>query len=430
MTTATSAIRPGAPTGTGPGTVYRVEVEAPLPLWPLTLMISAYPVWFLLGLSGFMWVVLAAPMAASLIRRRNLVAPKGIGFWIVFLIAVAGSSFSIDTVGRMSGFVLRFGYYVAATVFLLYLLNGGLGVSVPRIVRSFTVLWMFSISGGYLALVLGDFSFRSPMYYLMPAALLSNELIHTLVTPGFADLQDIIGFPIPRPKAPFSYTNSWGSMTALTTPFAFMALSDARVGLPPRLVRWVLIASLVPIVISLNRGLWLSLGVGIAYAAVRFGVGGQTKLFARLMLVSVLVAVALALSPLGDVVESRVDNGHSNEDRIGLAVAAIDGAAERPVFGWGAPRPNLRNLPSVGTHGQIWLVTFSHGFLGLFGFVGAIVSYFVRTRRQTKAVGLWAHSVILVAMVQMPVYLLIPHSLFAIMAAVAVAVRCQQPSDQ
>ncbi len=430
MTTATPAVRPGAPSPTGTGQVYRVEAEAPLPLWPLTLMISAYPVWFLLGLSGFMWVILAAPMAASLVRRRNLVAPKGIGFWIVFLIAVAGSSFSIDTAGRMSGFVLRFGYYVAATVFLLYLLNGGLSVSVPRIVRSFTVLWMFSIAGGYMALVLGDFSFRSPMYYLMPAALLGNELINTLVTPGFADLQDIIGFPVPRPKAPFSYTNSWGSMTALTTPFAFMALSDSRVGLSPRLVRWVLVASLVPVVISLNRGLWLSLGVGIAYAAVRFGVGGQTKLFARLMAVSVFVAVALALSPLGNLVESRVDNGHSNEDRIGLAVSAIDGAVERPVFGWGAPRPNVRNLPSVGTHGQIWLVTFSHGFLGIFGFVGAIVSYFVRTRRQTKAVGLWAHSVILVAMVQMPVYLLIPHSLFAIMAAVAVAVRCQQANDQ
>ena len=423
MTTATPARSDRSVAG---GFVYRAEAEAPLPVWPLTLMISAYPVWFLLGLSGFMWVVLAAPMAASLVRRRNLVAPKGIGFWGVFLIAVAGSAFSIDTVGRMSGWMLRLGYYVAATVFVLYLLNGARSIPIPTIVRSFTLLWMFSIGGGYLALVLGDLSFRSPTYHLLPGALLSNELINTLTTPGFADLQDIIGFPIPRPKAPFSYTNSWGSMVALSTPFAFMSLADPRTGLSPRLVRGVLFASLVPIVISLNRGLWLSLGVGMAYAAVRFGVGGKTKLFARMMVAVVVVAVALALSPLGDLVESRVENGHSNGDRTELAVAALEGAAERPLFGWGAPRPNVRNLPSIGTHGQIWLVTFSHGYLGIFGFGGAILSFFLRTRRQTTAVGLWAHSVVLIAIVQMPVYLLIPHSLFAIMAAVAIAVRSQR----
>ena len=405
--------------------VYRSEVEAPLPHWPFTLMIVAYPMWFLLGLSGFMWVVLAAPMAASLVRRRNLVAPKGIGFWGVFLLAVVGSGLSIDSAARFAGFTLRLGYYTAATVFLLYLLNGGRSVSTWRIVRAFTLLWIFAIIGGYLAFVLGDFSFRAPLYYLMPRSLLANELINTLVTPGFADLQDIVGFPIPRPKAPFAYTNSWGSMVALMTPFAFMSLSDRRVGLSPRLVRGFLLAALVPVVISLNRGLWLSLGVGVVYVAFRLGVGGHTKVVARVMVAAVLVAIVLALSPLGNLVESRVDNGHSNEDRIGLAVSAIEGAAERPLFGWGAPRPNVRNLPSVGTHGQLWLVTFSHGFVGAFGFVGAIASYLFWTRRQTTTLGLWAHAVLVIAIVQMPVYLMIPHSLFAVMAAVAVALRMQ-----
>ncbi|MDH3678807.1 MAG: hypothetical protein OEV40_02530 [Acidimicrobiia bacterium] len=399
------------------------DAESVLPQWPLTLMIGAYPLWFVLGLSGFMWVVLALPMAGALLRHRRLVVPKGIGFWVIFLLAVAGSAFSIDTVGRLSGYVLRFGYYGAATVFLLYLLNGGRSVPVPRIVRSFTVLWMFTVAGGCLALVLGDVSFRSPTYHLIPSALLGNELINTLVTPGFADLQDIIGFPVPRPKAPFAYTNSWGSMMALSTPFAFMALADDRVGLPPRLVRAVLALSVVPIVVSLNRGLWLSLGIGIAYAAIRFGVAGRTKPLVRLVVAAVVVAAVLALSPLGDLVDSRLDNGHSDGDRTSLAIAALEGAAERPLFGWGAPRPGVGGLPSVGTHGQLWLVSFSHGFIGLIGFVGAIGSFFVRTGRQATTVGLWAHVVLLVAIVQMPVYLLIPHSLFAIMAAVAVAAR-------
>lgn len=399
------------------------DVEPTLPQWPLTLMIGAYPLWFLLGLSGFMWVVLAIPMAVALLHHRKLVVPKGAGFWVIFLIAVAGSALSIDTVARLSGYVLRFGYYGAATIFLLYLLNGGRSVTVPRIIRLFTVLWMFTVAGGFLALVLGDVSFRSPTYHLIPTALLGNELINTLVTPGFADLQDIIGFPVPRPKAPFAYTNSWGSMIALSTPFAFMAVADDRVGLPPRLVRLVLALSVVPIVVSLNRGLWLSLGLGIAYAAVRFGVAGRMKPLVRLVAAGVLLAAMLTLSPLGALVESRLDNGHSDGDRMSLAVAALEGAAERPLFGWGAPRPGVGNLPSVGTHGQLWLVAFSHGFVGLIGFVGAIGSFFLRTARQATTVGLWAHVVLLVAIVQLPVYLLIPHSLFAVMAAVAVATR-------
>ncbi|MGI9612519.1 MAG: O-antigen ligase family protein [Acidimicrobiales bacterium] len=406
--------------------VYRAENEAPLPHWPLTLMVSAYPVWFLLGLGGFMWVLLAAPMAASLVRRRDLAAPKGIGLWVVFLVAVAGSALSIENVDRFAGYLLRFGYYAAATVFLLYLLNGGSGVSVPRIVRAFTVLWSLAIVGGYLALLLGDVSFRSPTYYLLPASLVANDLIGTLVEPGFAQVQNIIGFPAPRPKAPFPYTNSWGSMVALTTPFAFMALGDRQVGISPRLIKVMLWLSVVPIVVSLNRGLWLSLGIGVTYAAFRFGAGGRTRTVARLAVVVVAAAVALAISPLGDLVASRVGSGHSNGDRFELVAAALRGAAERPIFGWGAPRPNVRNLPSIGTHGQLWLVTFSHGFVGAIGFVGALVTFFVKTRRQSTATGLWAHSVLLIALVQLPVYLLIPHSLFAVMAAVAIALRSQR----
>lgn len=406
--------------------VYRAENEAPLPLWPLTLMVSAYPVWFLLGLGGFMWVLLAAPMAASLLRRRDLAAPKGIGLWIVFLVAVAGSALSIESVDRFAGYLLRFGYYAAATVFLLYLLNGGSGVSVPRIVRAFTLLWSLAIIGGYLALVLGDVSFRSPTYYLLPASLVANDLIGTLVEPGFAQVQNIIGFPVPRPKAPFPYTNSWGSMVALTTPFAFMALGDRQVGISPRLIKAMLWLSVVPIVVSLNRGLWLSLGIGVTYAALRFGAGGRTQTVARLAVVVVAAAAVLAISPLGDLVASRVGSGHSNGDRFELVAAAVRGAAERPIFGWGAPRPNVRNLPSIGTHGQLWLVTFSHGFVGAIGFVGALVTFFAKTRTQSTSTGLWAHSVLLIALVQLPVYLLIPHSLFAVMAAVAIAVRSQR----
>lgn len=403
----------------------RTEVSAPLPFWPIAMMVAWYPLWFILGLSGVMWVFLSLPMAASLLRRRGLVVPKGTGWWIIYMVAVVGSVLMLDTFSRFIGYGLRFGYYVGASVFLLYILNGRRGIDVFRVIKMFTILWMIAVAGGYLAFILGDFSFKAPTYFVMPGVLRENDLIKAWLEPSFAQLQDIIGVPVPRPKAPFTYTNEWGSMLALLTPFGFVALYDRRVGFSPKLVRFVMVASVIPAVISLNRGLWLSLGIGIIYAAIRFGVAGEKKLMIQGLWGMVVLVIVLSITPLGGLIATRINTGHSNEDRAGLAVSAIEGAIEKPVFGWGAPRPNERNLPSVGTHGQLWFATFSHGFLGAIGFVGTMLSLAWHTRKQASTAGLWVHVVIIVGIVQMPYYLMVPDQLFTVFAAAALALRLQ-----
>ncbi len=423
---ATRAASVAEPTGLRPPIV-RPEANRPLPAWPLVAMIAAYPLWFILGLGGFTWVLFALPMAASLVRRRDLVVPKGSGWWLLFLVAVVGSVISIDSGARMAGWVLRFGYYIAASVTALYVLNGRSGLTVWKVVRAFTWLWQATVVGGFLAFVLGDLTFDSPMTYLVPASLLENDLIASMVRPSFADLQDIIGVPVPRPKAPFPYTNTWGSMLALLSPFAFIALVDRRVGFSPRLIRVGIAASVVPAIVSLNRGLWLSLGVGLAYAAIRLGVAGGNRAIRNSIVVVAALAVLLTATPLGGIIATRVETGHSNEDRLELVLDAVEGTVERPVFGWGAPRPNDRNLPSVGTHGQTWFVMFSYGFVGAIGYIGAILSLAWRTRRQSTTAGLWAHVVIIVGLIQMPFYLHVPHQMFTILVAAAVALRLQNP---
>lgn len=403
----------------------RSEVDAPLPFWPIAMMVAWYPLWFLLGLSGFMWVVLALPMAASLVRRRGLVMPKGSGWWLIYLVAVVGSVLSLDSTARLLGWTLRFGYYIGASVLLLYILNGVRGIDVFRTIRVFTILWIVAIVGGYLAFVLGDLSFKAPMYHVTPEVLRENDLIKAWLEPSFAQLQDIIGVPVPRPKAPFTYTNEWGSMMALLTPFGFIALYDRRVGFSAKLIRVMMIASVVPAVISLNRGLWLSLGIGVVYAAIRFGVAGERKLMIQGLWAMLALIIVLSITPLGGIIATRINTGHSNEDRTSLAVSAVEGAVEKPLFGWGAPRPNERNLPSIGTHGQLWFATFSHGFVGAAGFVGAMLSLAWYTRRQPSTAGLWAHVVIVVGIVQMPYYLMVPDQLFTVFAAAALALRLQ-----
>lgn len=403
--------------------VARPEAEAPLPSWPVVALIAFHPLWFLLGISGFTWVLLAIPMAISLTRRRDLVVPKGFGFWLLFMVAVTGSVLSIGEIPRLSGWVLRYGYYCGVLIFLLYLLNGGKGLPVWTIIRSFSILWLATVFGGYLAYVVGTLSFRSPMGYIMPGALVENELIGTLVTPSFADIQDVIGFPIPRAKAPFPYTNSWGSMLALLTPFGMIALNDERVGLPRRLVRVALFASIVPAVTSLNRGLWLSLGLGLIYVAFRLGVGGNSRAIRTSMVAAGLLAAILFITPLGGLIQTRISTGHSNEDRAELATDAIEGSLLRPVFGWGGPRPNDRNIPPVGTHGQMWFTLFSYGFVGAGAYLGGLISLAWYTRKQSTVNGMWAHTVIIIGMIQMPFYLHVPYQMFTMLGGAAIALR-------
>ncbi len=140
---------------------------------------------------------------------------RGTAWWMFFLGAVLAQRRQPRhrRAGRRLAAPLRL--LRAAIVYAVYMLNGGRTLTVWSIARSLTWLWLATIVGGYLAFLLGSFSFRSPLYYALPDALLENDLIETLVTPRFADVQDIIGVTIPRPTAPFPYTNAWGSMLAL-----------------------------------------------------------------------------------------------------------------------------------------------------------------------------------------------------------------------
>ncbi len=396
-----------------------------LPAWPLTASFALIPLWFLLGLHGFTWLVFAVPITLALFQKPRLVLPRGVGWWLLFLGAVLFSSLSLDSPGRIAGWALRLGYAVAALAYAIYALNGGRTLTIWKMIRGFTWLWMGTVAGGFLAFIIGTVSYRAPLYYVFPGVLLENDLIRTLVTPSFADVQDIIGFAIPRPKAPYDYTNTWGSMLALLTPFGFIALGERRVGFPPRLIGGVLVASIVPGILSLNRGLWLSLGIGMVYVALRLGLLGRTKLIVRGTVVACLFVAVLGLTPLGDVALTRIDTAHSNADRTELIVAAIDGTAERPVFGWGAPRPNTRGLPSVGTHGQLWYLLFSHGVVGAVGYIGFFATTTVRSWRQASSTGVWLHSVLIILAVQSLFYLTIPTQLFVGMVTAMLAIRAQ-----
>ncbi len=88
--------------------------------------------------------------------------------------------------------------------------------------------------------------------------------------PAAAQIQDVLGFTAPRPKAPFEYTNTWGNVIGLLVVwFAVWAVRARGRGRVFAVI--VLGVALVPIVDSLNRGLWVGLGLGLLLLAMPAG---------------------------------------------------------------------------------------------------------------------------------------------------------------
>ena len=100
----------------------------------------------------------------------------------------------------------------------------------------------------------------------------------------FAQVQHFLGFPIGRPETFFAYTNAWGSAFAILAPCAICAMLQTRsAGWKPA-PRLAMAAAIVPVVFSLNRGLWLSLGLALMYAMFRFWLRGDFRQALRAIL--------------------------------------------------------------------------------------------------------------------------------------------------
>src|SRR5256714_10654320 len=265
-----------------------MTVTAPpmLPLragWPLTGMLLLYPLWWALGLGVLVFPLAAVPMAVILIRRRRagrrLAVPPGFAFWLLFLVVVVVSIGALgedppgtvpgSAAGRLIPASFRLVEYAALTVLLLY--AGNLTEEeLPRrrLVRLLGWLFLVTVAGGLLGVFAGRFQFASPIELLLPHHLRGNAFVQSLVHPAAAQLMDVLGHESPRPAAPWGYTNTWGNNFSLLVGWVTVAMfGDATTRRARTCAVVVLAVALVPVVYSLNRGLW----IGLAAMAVALG---------------------------------------------------------------------------------------------------------------------------------------------------------------
>ncbi|MGW5364575.1 hypothetical protein [Actinopolymorpha pittospori] len=403
------------------------------PGWALSALFLGFPLWWALGLGTFAFVIFAVPLGLELFRRHGLRAPRGFGVWLLFLVWMLASAtmlWSDAPGGEPGGFgggrLMVFGYraamYLAATIVLLYVVNADeRALPTRRVLRLLGVMFVVTTCGGLLGVLAPGFEFRSAMELLLPHGIATNEFVNRMIHPAAADTQDILGYDEARPIAPFSFSNSWGANFSLYLPFFLLSWLGREAGWRRRLAPFVLLLAIVPVVYSLNRGLWLALGVGACYLAVRLAAQGRLWALQAIVAAILVGAVAFVASPLGTMVEQRLNAPHSNERRSQLATETVRNVlVGSPLLGFGSTRdvqgsfasiaggstPDCQacGVPPFGTQGQLWLVIFSQGVVGLCLFLYFFARRFFAHWRDPTALAIAGSTVLIFFGIELLVY--------------------------
>ena len=225
-----------------------------------------------------------------------------------------------------------------------------------------------------------------------------------------AEVQNVNGIIVGRPSAPFIAANGWGASFALTTPFFIRAwlvdVSRRRrtMGL------LLLVACVVPVVQALNRFVFISLAVALAYLAFRRFLQGDLRPLFVVLGVFVICAVLLFATPLGTLVFDRLDDSKdSNAARADVYDLAWSGTLQSPLIGHGSPTAvETSTLPPIGSHGLMWFLMYCFGFPGLFLFVLWLAIEVVKSAPARAPNSIWLHLALVIALMSVPIYGLLP----------------------
>ena len=420
------------------------------PGWPLAALFMAYPLWWVLGLGELAGLVAAGIMLVELVRRQRILAPRGFGSWLLFLCwMVAGVAvMQVNAPGTVPGhsnnryavWGFRVVWFLAATIVLLYVGNLRRDLSTLRVTRMLSWMFVVVVAGGFLGTLVPHLDFPSLLELVLPSGVRSIPFLETQIHPQVAQVGGVLGYESGRPSAPFAYANEWGLNFAVFLPFFVSAWCRRDAGWRRIAAPFVLMAAVVPVVFSLNRGLWLSLCVMAAFLAIRSALTGKVRLIVALMVGMAVVGGIVVVSPLGTRIQTRFEMPNSNEGRTELDTLAVTSTANRsPVIGFGSTR-NVQGTftsiaggatakcptcspPAVGTQGLLWLVTFSTGLVGVVLFLLFFLRIFLGNLRLRSPAATMSLTVLVAFFVTLPVYDFSGPAIFGVMVAVALLWR-------
>lgn len=423
--------------------------EWPPRAWPLPTLYVLFPLWWVLGLSHFIFLILAVPMAWELVRRRPVVAPTGFGLWLLFLVVgTAGGlllwvappgTVPVHGVGKLLPFGYRLAWYAAITIVALYILNlPERDLSSDKIVQLLGLMFVYTTLGGIAGLLVPNLSFPSALELAVHVP--RDNYLGSLIHPSLATASEFLGYDQPRPSAPFAYANAWGNNLGLFLPFLIAGWLRRGAGWRRPVAAIALLVAVVPIAYSLNRGLWAGLIAAVVLISLRLAFLGRIRTLQVTMALLVGGGVLFVASPLYDTVTLRVNTPHSNERRETVATTVIGKTLDlSPVLGYGDTRmvsgsfasiaggetPTCQQCaaPPLGTQGFMWRLVFTTGLLGTLLFLSFTVGQLVRFFSASDPIALTGCLVIFLALLFSFVYDSLESPLFTMMMAIGLLNR-------
>jgi hypothetical protein len=339
------------------------------------------------------------------------------------------------------GIAVNLGGYVAATVALLYVVNlPRHDLSQRQLLRLLSILFVVTVAGGMLGVVMPRFEFVAPLETLLPESIRSNGYTEALVHPSSAQIQHVLGDDeSARPAAPFGYTNFWGNNFSILLVWFLAFIWVSRSGWRRIVALALPLVALVPVVHSLDRALWVGLCLSVIFVTARLVLRGRLR---TALVAAVLVPAAMfafTLTPLYSVVEARFARPGSIGLRSFLSEAALNGAAQSPVLGYGgtrkalgsprsisvAPTPSCPNCGqfNIGSNGQLWMIVFAHGFVGTALYIAFFLCVVWAFWRDAGVIAGAGVLVVLLSLFYMLFYSAMPAALTITMISIGLMVR-------
>jgi hypothetical protein len=376
-------------------------------MWPLAAMFGLMPLWWVLGVWYFVWPVFGLLLAALLVARGNVKLPTGTACWLIFLGIVLVSATRLHRIPAMLTFGLRFGHLITAFLVGLYVYNiARQKVPWVRIANPLCVFWLSMVVLGWLGVLAPKFGMSSPFEMLLPQAVASERFIIDITHLESTEFNRFSRNPIYRPAAPFPYTNNWGTAYSFLVPFVLAYLTSTRRGAMWFVLLASLPLSLVPAFLTLNRGMFIGLGVGLTYLLGREVVKGRVRLVIPVAGLVLSAWVATLFIPVGELISNRTSTTDTTYDRLDLYIHTWNAVLHSPLLGFGQPTSvdTTHAAEPLGTQGMLWQVLYSHGIPAL---ICVYLLLALIARRMAAAVsrgGLWLSTLPVIAAVVTPFY--------------------------
>jgi hypothetical protein len=422
------------------------------PGWPLVLLFVGYPLWWVLGLTEPATIVATIAMASALVKLRPIRVPPGFALWLLFLIwvAVGFTVVMVDAPGAVAGgsstryltWGFRLFWYCKATVAFLYIYNMRGRLTIMWYCRILSWMFVTIVIGGLLGVVAPTFQFTSLAELILPHSVSSSQFVHTKIHPVAAELHVLFGHLLGRTSAPFPYANVWGINFACYLPFFIIAWFGKDAGWRRAAAPFVLAIAIVPVIFSLNRGLWSALLVAATFVALHSAMAGRLRQMAALIVAGGVVALVVTFSPLHQTINDRL-NGEGPKSNVGrnnlASLSTSSMLSTSPVVGFGTTR-NVQGSftsiaggsttdcprcspPALGTQGQFSLVTFTQGAGGAIFYFGFLVYHFLRNLMRRTALAIAGLSILTMHFVTSFIYGADNLAIFAILGAIALMTR-------